>query len=138
SARAAFVPGFSPTTTKSVFFDTLEATRAPAASAAAAASSRDRPPTAHAPEAPLLRHARAPPPPGRLGRRRGLVPRQPLEAAREDDRLAGEWLPSPGLLRRLVLHPDAGRPQRLDQLSARLVGEPPLDARGASRAALPH
>src|SRR6266508_4931584 len=85
---------------------------------------------AHDDEVRLLRHTRGHSRTGRLGRRRGLVPRQALEAAREDDRLAGEWLLPPGLPRRLVLHPDAGRPQLLDQLSVRLVGEPRVDASG--------
>src|SRR6266508_6261325 len=85
---------------------------------------------AHDYEVRLLRHARGHSRAGRLGRRRGLVPRQALEAAGEDDRLAGEWLLPPGLPRRLVLHPDAGRPQLLDQLSVRRVGEPGVDAVG--------
>jgi len=47
TALSYFDPGFSPTTTKSVFFDTLEAIRAPASCAARSASVRDiasRPP----------------------------------------------------------------------------------------------
>src|SRR5439155_7552062 len=46
-ALSYFDPGFSPTTTKSVFLETLEATRAPASRAACSASDRDidtRPP----------------------------------------------------------------------------------------------
>ena len=43
TALSYFEPGFSPATTKSVFFETLEVTLAPAASAAAIDSSRHFP-----------------------------------------------------------------------------------------------
>ena len=58
SARGSFEPGFSPTITKLVFFDTL----------------------------PVIL------PPRAIDRRRGLVAREPLEPAGEDERAAGEGL----------------------------------------------
>src|SRR4029077_17308592 len=75
----------------------------------------------------LLRDARGDPGAGGLRRLDRLLARHALQSTGEDDARAGEGLPALGLLH-LVLHPNAGLAELLDQPAVAAIGEPVVHA----------